>query len=98
MMRRTPLRPMSKKRAKEMRRNALVREAVFQRDGYRCQAPAGFAGSCFGPLTFHHLLKASQGGDYTVTNGLTLCAHHNGAVEDHPAEAHALGLVVRRSA
>lgn len=52
---------------------------------------------CFGPLTPHHLLKASAGGPYTLDNLVTLCAGHNTWVEDHPATATALGLVIRRS-
>lgn len=50
---------------------------------------------CFGELTPHHLLKASAGGAYTEENLTTLCVFHNGAVEDHPALATALGLVIR---
>lgn len=84
----------------EAKRRALVRGAVFARDGFACALagdPEAIAllGPCFGRLTYHHLRKAGQGGAYSVENGLTLCLGHNGAVEDHPNAAHALGLVHR---
>ena len=53
-------------------------------------------GPCFGyPLTPHHLLKASQGGEYTEENLVTLCAGHNDMIEDYPTAAHAIGLVIK---
>lgn len=67
--------------------------AVFARDGFRCQAAGLDFGECFGSLTPHHLLKASQGGRYTVDNLLTLCSAHNDRVEDYPLRARQLGLV-----
>jgi 5-methylcytosine-specific restriction endonuclease McrA len=73
-----------------------VREAVFRRDGHRCQLlPRDPEHRCWGPLTFHHLRKASAGGGYTEENGLTLCAGGNTWVEDHPDRALELGLVIR---
>lgn len=98
------IKPVSDKRAADRERRDDVREAVFRRDGYRCQWPVLFAAiggqlpctSCFGPLTPHHLWKAGQGGPYTEANLTTLCAFHNGAVEDNPLLAEAMGLVVRR--
>jgi 5-methylcytosine-specific restriction endonuclease McrA len=50
--------------------------------------------ACHGALTPHHLLKASQGGAYTLDNLVTLCSMHNCWVEDHPAQARDLGLVI----
>jgi 5-methylcytosine-specific restriction endonuclease McrA len=93
----------SEKVRREAKDRKRVREAVFARDGccrlspYGDLNPAGVGwGPCFGrPLTFHHLLKASQGGKYTMENGLTLCAGHNSLVEDYPALAYACGLVIR---
>lgn len=97
LARRTRLRPISDKRRNEAATHAEIRESVFARDGHRCQiAKIDGAGECFGPLTYHHVLKASQGGAYTVANGLTACAAHNEMVEDRPYWAHAHGLVKRR--
>lgn len=91
----------------------VEREAVFARDGGCQMRPdddrgrrfvwsewlAGYnTGPCFGVLTAHHLLKASGGGKYERSNLVTLCAFHNGWVEDHPAEATRLGFVIRRLA
>lgn len=79
-----------------------VRQAVFERDAYRCQLRgiAG-AGDCYGPLTPHHRRKASQGGPYTEANLVTLCRHHNDQLEaraDVAAIGEALGLVLRHTA
>jgi len=94
------MRAVSKRQAALNRAKAPIRERVFARDGYRCrlQAVEG-AGRCFGGITPHHVVKASQGGAYTVDNLVTLCAHHNDQVEadaDLAALAHRLGLVTRR--
>lgn len=98
LRRRTRLAPMSAKRRASMPARAEVREAVFRRDGGCVLAIwADLAGPCFGPLTFHHRRKASAGGAYSEANGLTLCARHNGWVEDAPSAARELDprLVVR---
>lgn len=96
-MKRTRLRPMSKKRRQANVLKTAIRQAVFARDGYQCQLArvSPVVGDCFGPLTPHHLLKASAGGEYVVDNLTTLCAHHNGWVEDHPRVATELGMVRR---
>ncbi len=96
------LSPRSAKREAEAAERFVVRERVFARDGHQCVVPrlaalAGVAsavvGACFGPLTYHHLKKASAGGPYTVDNGASTCAFHNGWIEDHPYLARSLGLV-----
>jgi hypothetical protein len=93
-----PLPAESIRRRSERRDRAHVRAVVFTRDDYRCRL-AGIAvpdvGPCWGPLTPHHLRKASQGGAYTADNLVALCAGHNCWVEDHPDTAHRLGLVRR---
>jgi len=104
-MKRSPLKRGKPLRAKplshaERERRADVREDVAKRDGRRCRLDgvAG-AGRCFGPLTFQHCRKASQGGAYSVENGALLCSHHNCELEasaDLAAIGAALGLVVRR--
>ncbi len=98
-MKRTWLRPVSKKRSAGTGERAKVRNAVFERDGWRCQLAAKTEpDSCRGHLTYHHRRKASSGGAYIVANGLTLCEAHNQAVEDHPQLArnlHGSWLVVR---
>jgi 5-methylcytosine-specific restriction endonuclease McrA len=86
--------PSSKKRVNDLRRRREVREAVFRRDG-GCILRNKSWGPCYGDLTLHHLLKASQGGAYTEANLVALCSHHNNAVEDFPEAAHSLGLVIK---
>jgi hypothetical protein len=94
--RRTRLAARSVRKLAAAGEEARVRSAVFVRDGHRCQfPPVTGAPPCFGPLTFHHLRKASAGGAYSEANGLTLCAFHNGWVEDNPTDAFLLGLVLR---
>lgn len=88
------LSPSSKSRIDELAGRRAIREQVFERDG-GCVMRDGRWGKCFGEPTFHHLLKASQGGKYTVENGICLCVGHNCKVEDEPAAAYALGLVVK---
>jgi 5-methylcytosine-specific restriction endonuclease McrA len=91
------VRAVSKKRARENRGHAAIREAVFERDGYRCQL--GHWSPCFGPLTPHHRRKASQGGRYTLENLTALCSSHNDQLEADPvlaAYARSIGLVLRR--
>ncbi len=74
----------------------LVRAAVFARDRQCLLVGSMVAGRCFGTRkTPHHLWKGGQGGLYVPANLVTLCAFHNGWVEDHPPEAQAWGLVVR---
>lgn len=93
------LKPRSAKRVTRNEENdAVVRAVVFARDGGRCVAkPVAdkLGGKCFGPLTPHHLIKASKGGAYSPEVLVSLCSFHNGMVEDRPATAHSLGLVVR---
>lgn len=92
---RSRLPAVSEKRREAWPAERAERAAVFARDK-RCQLVDTIAGRCFGALTAHHLLKASGGGKYERSNLVTLCAFHNGWVEDHPAEAARLGLVIRR--
>ena len=95
-MKRSPLRPMSRKRRRASAGRAEIRAAVFARDGQHCRlAGVTDAGRCFGGLTPHHIVKASQGGPYTEENLVTLCSLHNSWVEDNPNHARALGLVRR---
>ena len=72
---------------------AEVRRIVFARDG-GCLMARIEPEECYGRLTMHHLRKASQGGEYTVENGVTACCHHNEAVEMDPPRYRRLGLVV----
>lgn len=92
---------MSQKRRDELPEHDRVRAAVFARDKTTCQASLipELAHPCFGGLTFGHLRKASQGGEYAEENGTTLCAVANGLCEsdaDFARRAHEHGLVILR--
>lgn len=90
------VKPMSDKRRAGISERAAVRAAVFERDGHRCVVHGlPDAGPCHGPLTPHHVRKASQGGAYAVSNLVAACEGHNSAIEDRPDWAHAHGLVLR---
>jgi hypothetical protein len=100
----TRLSARSKRREAEAADRFVIRSAVFARDHWACTMPTVLrshgahpldAGPCVGPITPHHLRKASAGGPYTLENLTTLCAGHNGWVEDHPLRATELGLVIR---
>lgn len=83
----------------EIERRAEVRQQVFERDRWTCAlASHPDAGPCSGGLTFQHRRKASAQGGFTETNGATLCAGHNVAIESDAALvrlARDLGLTVR---
>jgi 5-methylcytosine-specific restriction endonuclease McrA len=93
--RRKTLKAMSDRRQGELASRREIRERVWARDGHRCRFPHHEVPDlpCFGGLTVHHLLKASQGGEYTDENLITICAVGNCWIEDHPRRATELGLV-----
>ena len=93
--RRTPLRSRGARRTAEKPSESKVKALVFARDYQTCRLAWHQDSKCTGRLTPHHLRKASAGGAYIVENLVTLCAGHNGWVEDNPDEATMLGLVVR---
>lgn len=98
LQRRRRLRARSAKKEARRRQARPVVDRMYERDGHRCllEDRRDVAGPCAGRLTPHHLLKEGQGGTLMLDNLVTLCAHHNVWVEDHPPAAHMLGLVVRR--
>lgn len=86
----------SNKRASQRSERGAVRAKVFERHDNTCMLLDLDVGHvCSGPLTPHHLRKASQGGAYSEDNMAPLCAGGNTWVEDAPFIAWKLGLVVR---
>lgn len=75
---------------------AVLRPAVFQRDGWRC-VRCGTERM----LEAHHRLPRSLGGPDTMANLVTLCGPYPGGchgwVHAHPPEGWASGLLIRRS-
>jgi 5-methylcytosine-specific restriction endonuclease McrA len=100
LKRKTPLKQQSDRRRSESDDRADVREQVYRRDYWTCRLERASrqrddVPECSGPLTPHHLKKASAGGPYTLENLVTLCRGHNSWVEDAPLLATELGMVIR---
>jgi hypothetical protein len=55
---------------------AVVREAIFQRDGYRCVI-CGLGRANGVEIHADHVKPKDKGGQATLENGQTLCAPHN---------------------
>lgn len=103
MERRAPLRRSTPMRRSSLRARPLPEAELIQRDRVRrltfdrdrrCLMTHLASHHCFGGWTFHHLVKASAGGEWSVDNGATLCSGGNVWVEMHPTAAKTLGLVV----
>lgn len=100
-MKRTPLRPVSKKKARENRERAQLMEARFgPSQWWRCwvrDRPLHMMtmGQCHGPVHGHEVVKSSQMKDarLDMDNIILLCNYHNGWVEDNPDTAHDFGLM-----
>lgn len=89
---RKPIRSRSVKRQAARPAEEALTAEVYARDG-GCVLRDHASHVCTGPLTPHHRLKASQGGGWSRSNIICLCAYGNQWVEDEPAAADALGLV-----
>lgn len=93
-LRRTRLAPRSERRRAGADDRRRVFGDVLARDG-GCLLASWASHRCTGPLTPHHLAKASACGPFTLDNLVVLCGGGNGWVEDAPLMAARLGLVVR---
>lgn len=100
---RKPINAVSKKRASTAAAYTALREEKLRRFP-RCQLGPRirqehpeWRGCTVRATELHHLRKQGDGGArVSDANTLTSCNRCNaGWVEDHPREAHALGLVVR---
>lgn len=96
LARRSPLPRETWKHRRAREAAQPVIDAVFARDSGCVLRHTSIAGDCGGkPCTPHHLEKQSRRrGGWTHRNLVTLCAVHNGWVEDNPQAAWRLGLVV----
>lgn len=107
-MKRTPLRPISLKRSRELRaRKAAIRE-VIERDGERCEFARRHDGwlrvlsgdigpnvpECGGPLDAHEPDKRSQGADSTNPSDIVLiCRNHHDYIHQNPRAGYRLALL-----
>ena len=93
-MRRTPIRPVSRKRAKENRQRTEVLRSLY---GTPCAARLPV---CTGRAEQgHEVLSRARGGSITdAANIIGVCAPCHRHITEHPLEATALGLSRRREA
>jgi hypothetical protein len=70
-----------------------VREMIALRSGGQCEANGPL---CRGrAVHIHHILRRSQGGKGTVSNGLHVCTPCHTWIHDHPAESVERGWLAR---
>jgi hypothetical protein len=94
-LKRAPLRKLSATKARLDRQLAALTRQLIAERGNRCELRV--SPYCRGRAEgTHHVLKRSQGGKHEAGNLLLACDPCNSHVEDHPAQALALGLVRRR--
>ena len=97
MIRRSPLKPVSPKRAAERGEYDRAVQRAFARDRYRCRVVDVWpeSGPCFGRITPHHIAPQGRFPELRcdVDNIMTACLKHNDWVSDHPALAKELGLL-----
>jgi len=89
-----------KRKIENAQRKVLMLERFGPREEWKCSmngiwtiAQGVQVGKCHGAVNGHELLKRSRGGSIIDMDNVTLlCDGHNSWVEDHPIEAHRLGL------
>jgi hypothetical protein len=91
--RKARLRSRSTRRDLEAARRAVVVERVQRRDR-SCRATSVMEVSCGGPLDPHEVIPRSawRGGYLVETNVILVCRNHHRWIDNHPEDAHALGL------
>ncbi len=103
-MKRSRLRPVSKRREREIaERRVMLEENFGPRDTWQCwvshrPAMALIMGGCYGAVNGHEIVKRSQWRDGILEpkNILMLCNLHNEFVEREPDIAHKFGLMKHR--
>jgi hypothetical protein len=89
------LRQQSAKRRQEVAERRAVLAIVWARDGGRCTAKEAVpAVRCWGPLDGHEVIPRSawRKGWLEQDNVRLVCRGHHDWIDDHPDEAHAVGL------
>lgn len=96
-LKRTPIKRVSKKKAKADRGYAKARQVVLARAGWECEA--NVEGICKpGPHPaehVHHRRLRSQGGTHDPSNLMALCHPAHDFAHANPAAAVELGLIVQ---
>lgn len=92
-MKRSPINPISKRKAAADRVYKKNRTLVYDRDVH-CQAVDRIDGHhCNGPLHVHHILPRSRGGTHDLSNLILLCDAAHSHAHSHPVEAEMFGLI-----
>ena len=95
-MKRTPIKPRSRKASQTEAARAKIRKALIEERGSLCEARTPY---CTQPavLQMHEVLSRGRGGDaLDPSNILLVCPLCHHWIHTHPADAEARGLSVRR--
>lgn len=93
--RRTRLRPIGRRRRRELAAWAVVKADTLTRDAGICQAAHLVPQvACYGPLDPHHIAKRSTTPEARVDpeNVVWVCRRHHYWIDVNQLEAHGLGL------
>lgn len=84
----------SEKTAGRLDERIAVVDQAWARDRGLCRARPLVGGRCGGPLDAHEIIPRSawREGQFVVANVVMVCRTHHRWIDDHPAEAHAVGL------
>ena len=99
-MKRSQLRPVSKKRLEVNRQRKAKMVAHFgDPRTWKCQIGILIGTKCFGEVHGHEILSRSRAGRtdenlLDISNIVLACDYHNGWIEDNPKKAHELGLTI----
>jgi 5-methylcytosine-specific restriction endonuclease McrA len=94
-VKRSPLKPISSKRRKQIAERKAVREQVIARDG-KCRALGVWPGHvCEGHVEVHEIVRRSQDSTAWLNPDLcvALCSQGHRDVHDHPDFARQVGLL-----
>jgi hypothetical protein len=93
-MKRSPLAPVSRKRARLLRERRKVTDAMKAEGPVLCQFESRTIAKCFRWADdAHEIVSRARGGSITdPANLVPLCREHHRWVTEHPLEAHAEGL------
>lgn len=96
MLNRTRLEHWSPKRREQQIAYDRARQAVWNRDGGRCQAATVFpAVECYGRIDPHHIALTGPYPELRcdVDNMICVCRRHHDHIHHHPLEAKKAGLL-----
>ena len=91
-VKRSPLRPVSDGKLREMRTRSRIRNALMADGLWRCEA--GWLDACHGPLDMHERQSRGRGGSPTDrSNIVVVCRKHHDWAHANPEAAVVAGLL-----